>query len=367
MGSRPAGFWSGFLNRKLKVGLYVVGGLVAVAAGGAWYANDMYEKALLPMREGDSFLVRYDDGISFIAAVGELADQGVIRDGRAFRLYCKRNEKEIALAIGTYEFNAGMTVEQVLAAMKSPITQTVRIPEGWWIARVAPILEENNVCSAEEYIALANDPSQFVDVVDFPLPTSSLEGYLYPDTYELAPLLGAEAVISLQLVAFEEKVWSEIEKSSDWNDSLEFQGAPPDPHTYIVMASMIELEAAVEKDRPMIAGVIANRLKANMALDMDATILYALQEWRKLEAGETRRVISPYNTYLNRGLPPGPIGSPAWRSISAAMNPAEHRYYYYYAPPGSMEHIFTKSYSEHRRAIRNPSRFMPPPLENAQP
>ena len=361
------------MNRKLRTWLYVVGGVIACAAFGAWYINDTYEKALLPMPDGDSFLVRYDDGLSFIEAVGELADQGVIRDERAFRIYCRRNEKEIALEIGTYEFHPGMTVEEVLAAMKSPITQTVRIPEGWWIARVAPILEENNVCSAEEYIALANDPSKFNDVVDFPLPTESLEGYLYPDTYEFAPLLGAEEVIARQLAAFEEKVWSQIEELPDDQNVLRFAvGAPPfwprpDIHKYVVMASMIEMEAAVEKDRPMIAGVIQNRLKANMTLDMDATILYALQEWRVLEAGETKRVESPYNTYLNAGLPPGPIGSPAWRSISAAMNPAEHRYYYYYAPPGSIEHIFTRNYAQHRAAIRNPGRFMPPPPENAQP
>ena len=116
----------------------------------------------------------------------------------------------------------------------------------------------------------------------------------------------------------------------------------------------------------MMAGRIYNRRKANRTLDNDETSMYALQEWRVLKAGETRRVQSPYNTYLNRGLPPGPIGSPAWRSIKAAMFPAEHKFYYYYAPPGSMEHIFTRSYDEHRRAIRNPDQFIPP-AEVAQP
>ena len=194
-----------------------------------------------------------------------------------------------------------------------------------------------------------------------------MEGYLYPDTYDFPPLIGAENVIRTMLATFETKVWEKIQDEQMFMPFGDIVGmgdysARRLSH-FLIFASLIELEAGVEKDRPLIAGVINNRLKANMTLDLDATLMYALQEWRTLEAGETRRIDSPYNTYLNRGLPPGPIGSPAWRSINAALNPAEHMFYYYYAPPGSMEHIFTKSYEEHRRAIRNPERYMPPPVE----
>ena len=337
------------------------------AVCGYWYANHWFHSNLEPMPEGEPFLVRYDDGKAFVTAVNELADEGVIRSERAFRLYCRMNEKEIPLATGTYEFRPGMTVEEVLTAMQSPLTQMVRIKEGRWIKRVAQYLADANVCTAEEFIALANDPSHFEGVVEFPLPEDSLEGYLYPDTYDFPPLYGAENAIRTMLVTFEKKVWDKIWAMPD--EKWVMLNGLTGNRTYIdythilTMASLIELEAGTEKDRPLIAGVIYNRLRENMTLDLDATVMYSLQEWRKLEAGEVRRVESPYNTYLNTGLPPGPIGSPAWRSIEAALNPVEHGYYYYYAPPGSMEHIFTKSYDEHRRAIKNPERFTPPPAQ----
>lgn len=324
------------------------------------------------MPEGEPFLVRYDNGKAFSTAVVELVDAGVIRDERAFRLYCRMNEKEIGLAIGTYEFRPGMEVEEVLTAMESPISQMVRIKEGRWIAQVAKVLEEHNVCTAEEYIALANDPSYFEGEVGFELPEESLEGYLYPDTYDFPPLYGADNAIRTMLATFERKVWRPYE-------DINF-GSPPGadvpwPHpgvlglrAFVTKASLIELEAGVDKDRPLIAGVINNRLKSKWTLDLDATVMYALQEWRKLEAGEVKRIEHPYNTYLNAGLPPGPIGSPAWRSIEAAIKPAKHDYYFYYAPPGSMEHLFSKSLREHINKIRNPGRYTPPPVEeNATP
>ena len=342
-----------------------MGGIVVGSACGMWYANYWFRSNLEAMPEGESFLVRYDDGKAFISAVSDLVDQGVIRNERAFRLYCRMNDREMQLEIGTYKFHPGMKVKEVLTAMESPISQDVTIPEGWWIARVAPILEKNNVCTADEYIALANDPSFFDGSVGFPLPEDSLEGYLYPDKYDFPPLYGAENVIRTMLATFETKVWQEMEGQIPIFDDSSLGGSPQQWQVqhYVTMASLVELEAGVEKDRPLIAGVIKNRLEANMPLALDATILYALQEWRTLKAGETQEVKSPYNTYRNAGLPPGPIGSPAWRSINAAINPAEHKFYYFYAPPGSDEHIFTKNYNEHRRAIRNPERYMPPPIE----
>ena len=355
------------MTKRGKRWLYFAGGLAVGLGVAAWLVRSWYIEGLKPTPSGDEFLIRYDTGSTFFGAVADLTERGVIRNERVFLLYCRVQMKGTPPSSGTYRFRPGMTIAEILDAMNSPLVQMVRIPEGWWIARVANVLEDQNVCSAEEYIALANDPSHFEDAVEFALPEGSLEGYLYPDTYDFPPLLGAKNVILMQLRTFETKVLDEFIKLSDWEEGVELQvGAPPDVFYFVTIASMIELEAAVEKDRPMIAGVIENRLKVNMKLDIDATIMYALQEWRTLEAGETRTVDSPYNTYLNSGLPPGPIGSPAWRSIKAAMEPAEHKYYYYYAPPGSMEHIFTKSYAEHRRAIRNPDQFIPP-TEVAQP
>ena len=158
------------MNKKRKRWLFFVGGIVVGSACGMWYANHWFRSNLEAMPEGEPFLVRYDDGKAFISAVSDLVDQGVIRNERAFRLYCRMNDREIQLEIGTYKFRPGMKVKEVLTAMESPISQMVRIKEGRWIAQVAKVLEEHNVCTAEEYIALANDPSKFDGAVEFPLP-----------------------------------------------------------------------------------------------------------------------------------------------------------------------------------------------------
>src|SRR5690606_35264400 len=111
---------------------------------------------------------------------------------------------------GTYAFKPGMTMDQVTTALKNPLKQNVRIPEGWWISRVADRLEAKNVCTAEEYAELAAKPEEFKDVVDFELPEGSLEGYLYPDTYDLPPMLGAREVIKRQLQTFQKKVVDKV-------------------------------------------------------------------------------------------------------------------------------------------------------------
>jgi UPF0755 protein len=208
---------------------------------------------------------------------------------------------------------------------------------------VAPRLEEKGVCTAKEYIAAAHNPGLFRDDVSFPLPEGSLEGYLYPDTYDLPPLLGAEAVVRRQLQAFEEKVWAEIQALAPTS--------PPDLHTLLIKASLVELEAGVDEDRPRIAGVIENRLAANQRLQIDATALYAIQQWKVLQPGEIATIESPYNTYKVDGLPPGPIGSPAWRSIKAVLQPEVHSFFYYVARP-DLTHYFGATYDDHLRNIK---------------
>jgi UPF0755 protein len=312
---------------------------VGMVATYSWYIA-----ALAPMPETQPFYVRYEEGTTFDGVVEDLIGRKVLRDRTAFRLYCYLSKADRTVRVGTFEFRGGMTPQQVLRVLKRPIEQQVRIPEGWWIARVAPRLEEKGVCTAQEYIDAAHNPDLFRDDVSFPLPKDSLEGYLYPDTYDLPPLLGAEAVVRRQLQAFEEKVWNEFNK-------LPRGGVPPDLHTVVTKASLVELEAGVDADRPRIAGVIENRLAGGQRLQIDATALYAIQEWKVLQPGEIATIESPYNTYKVDGLPPGPIGSPAWRSVSAVLQPERHTFFFYVARP-DLTHYFSATYDEHLRNIR---------------
>lgn len=299
-------------------------------------------RAIAPAEQGEPFFVRYEKGESFDSVSRDLVGRGVLRNADAFKIYCYLNKEERTVRAGTFQLNKGMTAAQVVHALKRPIEQQVRIPEGWWIARVAPILEKNNVCTADEYIEATRHPELFQEDVSFPLPKGTLEGYLYPDTYDLPPLLGAEAVVKRQLKAFEEKVWRPFNR-------IPLDSAP-ELGDVLIKASLIELEAGVDADRPTIAGVIENRLAVKQRLQIDATVLYALQEWKVLGPGEVNKVDSPYNTYKIDGLPPGPIGSPAWRSVEAALKPAVHPYFFYVARP-DLTHYFSATYAEHLQNI----------------
>ena len=319
--------------KAFKAGCLVV--VFLVFAAGFW-AKGVYDRGMEVSEATEPFLVRYE-GLSSDEVFADLVERGLIAHPDDFEIVARLRKVQIPSATGTFELRGGMTMEELAAALGEPITQQVRIPEGWWIARNAVRLEEKNVCSAEDYIALAGKPEEFADVVSFELPKDSLEGYLYPDTYELPPLLGARGVIERQLRAFEQKV---VEPLGD-------EGLAK----AVIVGSMVEMEAGLDEERATIAGVIENRLARNMRLQIDATVMYALQEWRKLEAGEVNRVESPFNTYKIDGLPPGPIGSPPVRSIRAAMNPESHEYLYYVRGEG-MSHLFGKDYNEHLRNIR---------------
>ncbi len=323
------------MNRGAKVAVVVV--LALGAAGTAWYSN--FQAALKPMEAVAAaryFRVKADSPLRTVLL--QLEHDRVVRNADATAMYAKFKRVTAWVSKGTYQVRPGMTSDQIFAALQKPVQVMVRIPEGWWIARVAKRLEEKEVCSAMEYIELANSPALFKDSVSFPLPEDSLEGYLYPDTYDLPPQTGAKDTIIRQLQAFEKKVVPVLPKDANLKRTL-------------TVASMVELEAGVDEERPKVAGVIENRLKAKQRLELDATVLYALQEWKNLGPGEVRKVESPYNTYLNAGLPPGPIGSPSLRSIEGAVEPESHPYFFYVARP-NRTHYFSVTYPEHIGNIR---------------
>jgi len=306
---------------------------VAVAAGAL-----AFRWLLAPAPPGREWLVRFEQGAPLQSVLNELGRRGIVRSPVALRLYLALRRDSGPVASGTYRFRSGRDAEQIRRDLRSPLRQKVRIPEGWWIARTARLLEEKQVCPADEYVRLCARPSEFRRSVSFPLPKGSLEGYLYPDTYDLPPLLGARAVIERQLRTFEKRF-------------LEGRRPPANLHQIVIVASMVQLEGALDAERPRIAGVIWNRLRLGMPLQIDATINYALQEWRPLARSEYRSVQNPYNTYLGAGLPPGPIGNPSIASLKAAENPERHDYLYYVARPEGRTHFFARTFDEHRRNI----------------
>lgn len=316
-------------KRRLRLGRWLALALLVALGGGAMW----FQRELAPTTTAPSFYLRVDRATPLAKVLEDLQTRGVVRNANAMRLYAMLRRKAQDVGTGTYELQPGLRPDPLLAALREPVRQMVRIPETNWSARTANILEREGVTTAEEYNAWVHKPEAFNEFVEFPLPTGTLEGYLYPDTYDLPPLLGAEQVVRRQLKNFEKRVWVGLDK-------------PKNLHRVLTIASLVELEVMRDEERPIVAGVIENRLAKNMRLQIDATVLFAMKKWQRLTFKQIRETDSPYNTYLHGGLPPGPICSPSVKSIEGALNPAKHDYLYYVALPDG-RHLFSATYGEH--------------------
>ena len=331
--------------------LAAIGGALALLGVGSASGGYLWLKSNLgrsPIKEPR--YVHLDGTTGRRVMLNRLQKEGIITSSDALEIYARWKKAPPTVPAGVYLFKPGMFPYQILDTMRGPLKQMVRIPEGRWIAWVGEILEGKGVCTKDDYVALASKPDDFRGKFPWlPPAIPTLEGYLYPDTYDLPPTIGARTVVEQQLRAFEKRV-----KPKDL--------APEDLKRAVTIGSMVELEAARDAERPMVAGVIENRITKNMRLELDATVLYGMQKWKVLGPGQVRKVESPYNTYLHAGLPPGPIGSPGLASIRAAMNPDSHPYFFYVAKgDGSGEHLFAKSYADHVKNIRAARAMRPQP------
>jgi UPF0755 protein len=325
-------------KRRIK-GWVPAAAIALVAVGfGLWLKN-----GTSPMASGAKTYIRYEHPLRLGFVLNDLEGRGIVRDHKAFQVYSWILRRPQSVAAGTYSLRPGMSAGEILRELTNPVRQYVRIPETNWARRTANLLQERDVVKADEYMALFNDPDQFRKDVSFPIDGRTLEGYLYPDTYDLPPLLGARAVILRQLKAFEKKVWTPLH--------------PANLYRVLTVASMVQMESGRNADGSRIAGVIENRLSKNMPLQIDATILYGLQKWRRLTFADYRNVNSPYNTYLHTGLPPGPICSPTVKNIEAALHPEKHDYLFYVAMPTG-ETLYSKTYPEHLKRIKQRRKAM---------
>ncbi len=269
-----------------------------------------------------------------------LSDNHIVRDINEFLFWLKISGKEKHLKSGTYELqkykNPIYVINELTHGGKSDIIIT--IPEGLTIYETAEILDINGVINKEEFIILCHD-RDFIK--DLGLKVSSLEGYLFPDTYSFSISQTDSAVVSTFIKNFNKH----IEKYGfDDSDSI---------NKVIIIASVIEKEAKFEEERPIIARVFINRLKVGRPLESCATVFYALKNINYEKYQTKTKLIqrdlqcnSPYNTYLHIGLPPGPICSPGENSIASAISPADVDYLYFVSR-GNGRHHFSKTYREH--------------------
>jgi UPF0755 protein len=291
---------------------------------------------------GPSVRVVVPQGASFRAAADSLAKAGVIQAPTLFRLYAKLRGGDRRIKAGTYLLRRGSSWNTVLTALREGkgLMFTVTVPEGFTLSQIVPLVARVLAVPTDSVIAAARDTAHLHRLG---VPTPTLEGYLFPDTYMFLPGTPARVAVGAMVRRFEQ-IWR-----PEWTARLDTLRMTR--HQVVTLASIVEREAKRPDERPVIAGVYRNRLRSGMRLEADPTVQYARGIHTNRILFKDLDVESPYNTYKHAGLPPGPIASPGAASLRAALNPADVPYKFFVAYPDG-RHEFTVDFVQHTAARR---------------
>ncbi len=281
-------------------------------------------------------------GASFAQATDSLARAKLVGWPKMFRLYGRVTGGDRNIKPGTYLLKPGTPWSDIVSAMNGGhgLVNTITIPEGYDLHQITPLLARTLKVPQDSVKAAMRDTALLARL-DVPNPT--LEGYVFPDTYAFPIGTTARQAVREMVYAFERR-WK-----PDWTASLE--ELKINRNDLVTMASIVEKEARVPEERPVIAAVYYNRLRKGMLLQADPTIQYALGRHVGRVFYKDLAIKSPYNTYINKGLPPGPIASPGVASLAAAAHPASVPYLYFVASRDG-HHEFRMTLDEHVNAIR---------------
>jgi UPF0755 protein len=303
----------------------------------------------------------------------QLEEEGLVVNGEVFRRFMTYHGLDASLQAGTYSLRANMTMHEVAKALQHGGSDaiTVTIPEGWRAEQVGWLLEQQGLMRSDDFMALVHSGQYDYAWLASRPPGASLEGFLFPDTYELAKDATPATVVDLMLATFDARVAPEIEGRLAGKTLFDLNTGDYRPMTLydvMILASIVEREAVVPEERPIIASVYFNRLnpiyveETALRLSSDPTIQYAKgfdpatgNWWNPMLPGEGQTIDSPYNTFKVQGLPPGPICSPGLASILAVLNPADTTYLYFHAV-GDGSHVFASTLEEH---LRNQQQYQP--------
>ena len=301
-------------------------------------------------------------GASFSDATDSLAKAKLVGWPKMFRLYGMVTGGDRRIKPGTYLLKPGTPWKDIIGALNGGhgLVNTITIIEGWDLTQITPALARTLKVPADSVRAAMHDTALLARL---DAPAKTLEGYVFPDTYAFPLGTTARQAVREMVYAFERR-WK-----PEWDSS--FTELKINRNDLVTMASIVEREARVPEERPVIAGVYYNRLRRGMLLQADPTIQYALGHHVGRVMYKDLEIASPYNTYIHKGLPPGPIGSPGVASLAAAAHPAKVPYLYFVATRDG-HHEFRTTLAEHTNAVRQvratlPKRTKPLLLASAAP
>lgn len=294
------------------------------------------------LKEQSFVLLRGEDALTVAT---HLEEQGIVRNRFGFLYALARQKKLNSLVAGEYRLSGSLAAQDIVVRLStgqvvSPDIQ-VTFPEGFTLQQMADKLSQSGL-PGDDFLTQGLAPGAALRS-EFPFlatlsPQASLEGFLFPDTYRFDRKADAEAIVRIMLTTFERKVWPLLSSR-----------APKDAYAALVLSSIVETEVRSDKDRALVADLFLRRLAIDHPLQSDATVKYILGKNKVQHTFEETRTDSPYNTYVNKGLPPGPIANPGLSSIKAVLNPLQNSYFYFLSDPKTGETVFSATFEEHVR------------------
>lgn len=330
------------IRLKLWVSIAAVFFLTAIASG-IYFSFDISAFMKAPKDPGarpKTVMVQPGQGLKAIAQ--NLENESIISKGIYFALYAKFKKQGEKIKAGEYLLSASQSPEEILDMLVKGKVKLYRItiPEGFSIKEISTLVKEENLCDADTFLALCHDP---LFIKSLGVDALSLEGYLFPDTYIFTRQNTCKDIVSTMIRRFQAVFTPEMEKQAM---ALGFSA-----HEMVTLASIIEKETGQASERPVISSVFHNRLKKNMRLESDPTVIYGIKDFDGDITKNHLQAKTPYNTYQIFGLPPGPIASPGLMSLQAALNPSRTGYLYFVSKKDSTHH-FSETFQEHERAVR---------------
>lgn len=314
---------------------------------GYWWTDNL--KPVSSDNTKEVFVLK--QGMSAAQIAQELQNMKLIKSSAVFRQLCRVNKADAKLMAGMYYLSPAMGAQEILdKLLKGPEPDAVKvtIPEGYNTAEIVAALVKNNLGTEDQFYQAIQSvtANEYAFLSDVPASGKTrLEGFLFPDTYFFDKKGTPRDAIDRFLQRFQQELTAET--------TAALQAQNMSVYTWVTKASIVEKEAQKADERPVIAGVFENRLKISMPLQSCATVQYVLGVAKPVLSLEDIEIKSPYNTYKNPGLPPGPIANPGHASLSAALNPAKTEYLYFVAKQDG-SHAFAVTYNEH---LKNVSKY----------
>lgn len=286
--------------------------------------------------------IRVEQGDSLAAVVRKLRDQKIISNGLFFSLWARFSGAEKKIHPGLYRFETGVPPREVLDRLVNGkgIFQTVTIPEGMTVKEIAVLLERLQIADTERFLAEAANPNLLTTLG---LRDKGIEGYLFPSTYHFTPSTPERDIIIMMAEQFRKMSQPLL---GERNDSIQLT-----PHEILTLASIIEKETGIASERPLVSAVFHNRLRRQMPLQSDPTVIYGIKEFNGNLTRKNLNEASPYNTYRIAALPPGPICNPSLSSIRAALFPADVPFLYFVSKNDG-SHLFSETVEAHNQAVK---------------